>query len=1230
MNLHDMDCYLLNYTSLMSCKLGKSSGYALKTILGFQENLGISIAQEKIKMRLALQSSRKYQRTIQWVVIASMFLLTIMLPVQSAFGDNIYASIRGTVTDPSGAAVANANVTATNVGTGISAKVTTSSTGAFAFPQLPIGDYKVTITAPSFKTFEAAGVHLDLNQVYALNAKLEVGTVSEAIEVQANPVQVESTDMQLGATVSGQQIVDIPLNGRNWTQLQQLQPGVVGTTDRFGGNNGAFSGNGQETQQNSFLINGVDSNDPTLNTALVIPSPDAIGEFRLVTNTLNPEYGRNSGTVINAVIKNGTNSFHGSGFEFYRDTFLDARSWFRKRPSPFHQNEFGGTIGGPIVKDHAFFFFSYQGLRNRQPQNGANTSVPVFTAAERGGDFSADAGAFSSNPNPVAMFGDSASTCPVGGAPCAAGSSTYASLFSTGVIPAADLNPLSVKLMNQFVPLPNSGSDFLFNPTTTSTYNQYLYRIDDKLGSKDALWFYGLYQTNPSTDTLPFTGSTLPGFAEQAKRHQQQYSVDWTHTFTPSVLNEARFGYTRFNFAAVEPVSTIDPTAYGFTGIVPQDRAVESLPLMTVAGLFTLGFSNNGPQPRIQDTYQFVDNFSKVWGRHNFKAGVDVDINQVNNPFFNNHNGNFSFNGAGPFSTTIQGADFLLGLPDTYTQGSGSTVRERGKEYYAYVQDQWQVRPNLTLTLGTGWDVETPWRNLFGNGEIMAAFRQGQQSRIFPNAPVGYVYPGDPGINKYGGMSVHYDDFAPRLGFAWSPGSSHKWSVRGGVGLYYNRSESELSLQSLTNAPFAITSIGGTVDGSPVFATPFVGYSASTPGTTNAHAQLFPFTPPSAGSNISFTPFEPIGLGTVVNDPKTTAPRATNYNLTIERQLDRATIVSVGYVGSEGRHLEGAYVLNLAGQAPGVNPAAAAFNGGSCFTGFVLNTALCPAPGTPGGPPLDLNVYGHTGFETTEYNSRYNSLQVEVNRRFSNGLQILAAYTWSRYFDQTSSLENSAFNFPGINTFDPKHMWAPSANDAPQRFVVSYTYTLPFYKLAHHWKRLLDDWNVVGIYTLQHGTPVGVFNLFSTSLTCDLNVSFFACPDRVDATGTKLHFTNPRSFNPTLGGNFWFDNGSAAFSVPTGSIGTASRNPFYGPGINYSDLALEKSIHIDESKYIQLRLETFNTFNHANFNNPLTPGFNSEDASVLDSATFGQIFRVQTLSTNGDGRVLQLGAKFYF
>jgi len=1188
------------------------------------------------------------------ILLLLVFTLVCSIP---ASADNLYASIRGTVTDQTGAVVAGVKLTATNTATGLSYTDVSSKDGNFGFLQLPIGDYKIKAELTGFKAYQAAGIHVDLNQVYNLAVKLAVGAVSEQIIVEANPVQVEQTDMQLGATVSAQTIVDMPLNGRNWTQLQQLEPGVVGTSDRFGGAGGAYSGNGAETQQNSFLINGNDSNDAALNTVLVVPSPDSIGEFRMVTNTLNPEFGRNSGTIINAAIKNGTNAFHGDGFEFYRDTFLDAGAWFEPKPTQFHRNDFGGTIGGPIIKNHAFFFFSYENIRQREP---IPYSVPtVLSPAERTGDFSVDAGGFSAKQIPFAMYGDALSGCPVsGGVKCDPlnPNNTYASLFSTGKIPLVDSSgnpidgdPLALKLMNQFIPLPNAAANtYQFNPVEKATSAQYIYRIDEKVGERDALWFYGLYQTAPNTQALPFVGANLPGFSEQNFAHTQQYAVSWSHTFSPTTLNEFRVGYTRFNFSAVNPVDPLNPTQYGFVGITPQNTALASIPVMNVGSFFDIGFSSDGPQPRIQNTYNLVDNFSKVWGHHTMKAGISVDRLQINNPFYNSIAGTYTFNGGGLNSTTIPEADFLLGIPDSYAQGSGSIISAHGEEVYAYAQDQWQVRPNLTITYGVGWDLEKPWTNSYGGGKIMAAFRQGQQSTVFPFMPPGFVYPGDSGINQYGGMSVHYDQFAPRLGFAWSPGSNRNWSIHGGIGLYYNRTEEELALQTLTNPPLALTSTGATTKcGSPGFANPFLGVGNSvTPcnGLANGN-NPFPYTPPKPGSvsgcppnqclpnGLPLSVFYPIGFGMNTEDSKFTAPRSTNYNLTIERQLSKSTILSVGYVGNIGRHEEGAFNLNNSGQYPGTNTAAAVYvapgaTGPTCPSGLFLAGSGCPAAGTPGGPALNLTEYGMTGVQATGYNSNYNSLQVVLNKHFSDGLQVLAAYTWSRYFDDTSSLENSSFNFPGINPFDPKLNYAPSANDAPQRFVVSYTYTLPFFKLTHRWKRVTDDWNIAGIYTLQHGLPEAVLDLWAPSITCDANgYAFYACPDVATRTGAPLSIGNPRNYSIGGAPNYWFN--PAAFGMAAaGTLGNASRNPLYGPGLNYGDTALEKNIHIDESRYLQLRLETFNTFNHANFANPENFG-SSSDASFL-SSNFGRIFGVKTISTNGDGRVLQLAAKFYF
>jgi hypothetical protein len=1173
-------------------------------------------------MRQESQPFQNYRFSFRFLLIAVAFAMAVLLSVQPAFADNLYASIRGTVTDPSGAAIPGAAVTATDTDTGIQTKTTSNQDGIYVFPKLAVGHYRVTVTVPNFKTFEAGGITLDLDQIYSLNVKMELGAVSQAIQVEANPTQVETTSMQLGQVVTGNQIVDMPLNGRNWTQLMQLQPGVQSSSDRFG--TGAFSTNGSETQQNSFLINGTDSNDTALNTPLIVPSPDAIGEFSMVTSTINPEYGRNSGAIVNAAIKSGTNQFHGDVFEFYRDTFLDAKSWFENSAAPFHQNQFGGVVGGPIVKDKAFFFFSYQGTRATQPEG--YTAPTVFSQAERGGDFSA-AGTLpnSTNPIPVAMYGDSKSPCPVsGGTKCLPGGSTnytYHDLFSTGVIPSADLNPLALKLMNQYVPLPNAaGNLYQFNPINPLKIDQYLGRIDQKFSNADSIWFYGLYQNTSSLDTLPFTGATLPGFGSTNPAKRYEYTLAWNHTFSPTTLNEARFAYLRFNFVAVEPQSTINPASYGFTGITPQTSAYEQLPVMSVTGFFTLGFSANGPQPRVQNNYQAIDNFSKVWGHHTFKAGFNMDRMEINNPFYNNLNGNFAYNASGLLTTGNAGADFLLGVPDSYTQGSGSIIRARGREYYSYGQDQWQVRPDLTLTLGVAWDIETPYKNLYANGEVMGNWIAGEQSRIFPNAPKGIVYPGDPGMTVYGGPTVHYGDFGPRFGFAWSPGSSHNLAIRGGIGLYYNRYEEETALQTLANPPFSLTTNGSLVAGAPPdFANPnnsvnTVPLNGGKIPVVTGKTSPFPFTPPTAGSSVDFTPFEPLGFNFNAEDFHMAPPRETNFNLNVQYQVDKSTIFTIGYVGAIGRHLLGAYNLNPAGQAPGVNPAAVK---AGCTSDFGL-ALLCPATFQLGAY---TNVIGQIGNQATDFSSNYNSLQASLTRRFTNGLQFDIAYTWSRYFDYTSNLENSAFNGPGINNFNVAQNYGPSANDAPQRLVGSWTYTLPFYRLGHHWQRVTDGWNLTGIATFQSGFPVEVYSLSYNDLQWSYPDAYYANPAHAEVTGQPLNVNhNPRNNTIATLPNYWL-NPKAFTTTTTGTTGNANRNPFYGPGLNFWDMALEKDVHINESKYFELRLETFNTFNHAQFAQP--------DGYAGDP-NFGRVQGVIQGTTNGDGRVVQLGGKFYF
>jgi hypothetical protein len=1122
-----------------------------------------------------------------------MLVALLVLTVPSARADELYGKIRGTVTDSTGAVIPGATIRATGEQTGISKETNSAADGTYEFLQLLApASYKVTVERTGFKTFTVSGIHLDLNQIFVQNITLDVGTVKQAVTVEAAATQIDTTSMQLGVTTTASQIVDMPLNGRDWTQLQQLQPGVVGASDIFG----SYSTNGSETQQNSYLINGLDINQIETNTVGFLPSPDAIGEFHMVTNTINPEFGRNSGAIINAVIKNGTNQFHGDAFEFYRDTFLNARSFFQSSASVFHQNQFGGTIGGPIKKDRTFFFVSYQGKRAVQPQSyGLQT---VFTDAERGGNFNDRGLASSTGIAAFPLVGDDGTTYPAG--------TPFATIFSGGYIPSVDMNPLAVKYMNQYIPKVNYGTnEFTFNPSQVLLDDQIIYRVDENLSSKDALWFNGAWERNPDTQTLPDAGGYLPGFGEIDRRTTQVYSGSWTHTFSPTTLNEARMSYYRFVWPFVDPANPINPAQYGFTGIHPQFGGTSSsLPLMSLFGMFTSGFSWEGPQNYISQTYEVTDNFSKVVGHHTLKMGFTMERMQAFDAFSVYNNGAYDYYGfIFPWTTSVPGANFLLGLPDIYIQSNGNTLDHRGREYYGYFQDQWQVKKNLTLTLGTGYDLESPYLSLYDQGEGQIAWRPGQQSKIFPTAPVGFVWPGDEGINKYGGPTYHYGDFAPRVGFAWSPRGSSKFAVRGGVGIYYNRTEEETVLQNLISAPFTLvsTSVLG-IGGTPNFGEPFTGNCGLTACSV---PQPFPFVIPKPGQNVDFSPFYPMGGNVKAMDPKMVAPRAANFNLGVDWQVSPSTTASIRYVGNQGRHLEGAYTVNYAGNADGTNPAALA---AGCTSGLSLNSV----PGCAATFPYNPNIYGQPGVEATDFNSNYNALQIEVNRRLTRGLQFQVAYTWSRYFDEGSNLFNG-IDYPPPADF--KGMYAPSANDAPQRLVVNYHYTLPFYHLAHRWKRVTDGWSLVGITTFQHGFPVAVSDSAEPSLTCDGNVVSLGCPDRANRTSTPEAIGNPRNY--TIGGapNYWLNPASFAVPAPSTGYGNASRNPFYAAGINNWDMSLMKDVHIDEARFFQFRFETFNTFNHAQFGGPV---------GDINDPRFGRI-----LGT-GPGRVVQLAGKFYF
>lgn len=1207
------------------------------------------------------------------VLLAAVFLVQV-----GVVRADLYGSIRGTVTDQSGAALAGATLTATNMATNISQRVTSGADGAYNFLQLPIGDYSVKVEKSGFETFTAARIHLDVNTVYIQDVKLQIGAITQEITVQANQVQVETATPQLGAVVSSDMLENLPLLGRDWIQLQQLQPGVVGASDRFGatGTEDVYASNGAQSQMNAYMIDGTETNDIALNTPTFIPSPDSIAEFRMVTSTINPEYARSSGSILNATFKSGTNSFHGDAFEFFRSTGFDAINYFApppRAPNPFHQNLFGGTIGGPVIKNHTFFFFSYQGVRETGPQTnplGPTISTPVYNASELAGDFSefdfngspgSPVGAPMPYPptfpnrSPFALFGDSASPCPVsGGTMCPAG--TYYGdvfapdgsiithgLFSTGMIPTQDFGALSSALLKKYVPAANTDAEtsaactpstsdptcsvYTFDASTTIPNNQYIARIDQTFNSKDSLWGTYVRETESVSSTIPFVGATVPGFGESDSEAFRFVTVSWTHIFNDHVLNELRGGYNRFNFEAVFPTTPTLPSSAGFD-IAPQVPSGAGLPVVNVVGLFSIGFSSDGPQPRIDEVYEAVDNLQVVHGQHVLKFGFDMRRWQVHNPFSFSNDGTYYFGSYGTYSTGVPGADFLLGIPANYDQSSGGNVEGFARQYYSYVQDQYKLRPNLTLSYGMGWTIDTPMLNTAFGGHGQLAFVPNQQSIIFPNAPLGVVFQGDPGVHA-AGETKPFRNWGPRFGIAYSPngpewltGGAGKTSIRAGFGIYYDRSEEEQSGQVNGMPPFSISSLFGVAaPGSPVdtinpsFANPFVDIKTGT-----AIANPFPFPGPS--KTVTFTSTNgnlPVwGTCCAVLSQNTVDPMAENYNVTMQRQFGATTLLTIGYVGSVAHHLSVGLPVNIA-------------------TGLV-------GLGEEGGAPYETTyaynptVYGPIDTIFSGGNSNYNSMQVSLNKRLSHGLQFLASYTYAHSIDDASGFENSTFGefgleaggFSALRATNP-YCWrtcdyASSIFDARHRFVISYIYQIPGVHGSWWLSRLTQGWTFSGITIFQTGFPLDVVDESEPSGGC--LAADFSCWDGPNQVA-PVTYMNPRTtgswFNPSAFAEVScppaFEGGCPAGGVAPNTVaayGNAPRNPLRGPGINNWNIVLYKDTKVSERTTMELRLESYNTFNHTQFDP------NGVNTDIIATGLFG------TIHAAHDPRLVQIAAKLLF
>ena len=1149
-------------------------------------------------------------------------------------------SVSGTVKDASNAVVTNAAVTATNVETGVLLQITTNGQGFYSFPNLAIGRYNIAIQKTGFNPYQRTGIVVDANSALVVDAVLEVGARSQAITVNETAAHVDTSDTQIGEVISATKMTTVPLDGRSYTDLLALQPGVVPATSLTsntqqdvgvsalspsgGLNPGTISINGQREFSNAFIVNGSDAEEDVNSGAAIIPNLDSIAEFRILTSNSDAEYGGHSGGQINVVTKSGTNQFHGDVFEFLRNTNLDARNYFSPTRGTFDQNQFGGTFGGPIRKSKIFFFADYQGTRSTQ---GVDTGqIPVPSLLDRSGQLSDLASSLTgtvTGQNWANLLSQKLGYAVSPGEPyyTAGCASSSQCVLPNAAIPTSAWSGPAKNLL-QYIPPPNVGATNF----ATSDFNQTLrddkgaYRLDynSRWGLLSAYYFLDDYTLN-NPYPVAQSGASVPGFNALYLGRAQLLSLGDTKTLGSTAVNEFHFSYMRDHNDLGKPVGGLGVslasqgfvTGAGTPGIVPLDPQGEGVENI-VFNAYSIG-TNANELKQVNNTFQWLDNFSKVAGRHTMKFGAEFHYDQINTNPIAQFNGNFLFIGS---ETGSDFADFLLGIPSQYNQSQLLPFYGRNKYWGLYAQDSWRVRSNLTLNYGLRWDRIEPW---YEKNNGISTLEPGKSSIVFPGAPAGILFPGDPGVPRTLAPPGNLD-FAPRVGLAYSPeakdgtllgkilGGPGKTSIRAGFGMYYTAIEALTVGILAANPPFGTTYSS---PAPPLFATPFI-----TASTGQDQGQPFPFnlvTQKASRSNpdpnVNWSQYEPIS-GIPAYASTNRIPYVEQYSLSIERQLRANTVFSASYVGAQAHRLlvmveanpgDPALCLSLSQPnqvAPG-SPTCGPFGESNVFTtasGQIIN-------GTRG--PLGPN-FGSDTDQATIGKSNYNALEVSL-RHTSGRLELSAGYTYSKSMDQSSNLGEE------VNPINPALSYALSSFDITHNFVVSYNYRIPFETLFHASNRWTEGWEISGITHFSSGLPVTLINYGDNSLLgAEPNGINNYGVDEPDYTGGALDLNhNPRNGRP------YFDPSQFSENA-LGTPGTAKRRFFYGPGMDNYDMALLKNVRLTESKSLQFRLEGFNVFNHAQFFGP-----QSVDGNI-NSSSFGQV-----VSANPP-RLVQLGAKFFF
>jgi outer membrane receptor protein involved in Fe transport len=1058
----------------------------------------------------------------RWLALGFTPLVGVLLLLLHSVPAHAQATgtLTGLLTDNSGGALPGVTVEVISEGTGQVRTAVTSGDGFYTFPLMTPGKYQLKASLTGFKTAVRDGVTVTLETTTRLDLQLEVGQLSENVTVKVEAPLIEHANSTMGVVIDQEKVVDLPLNGRNFTQLGTLTPGVVApptalggqtgdaTPGGFGNATGGYNVNGMRNQSNNFLLDGASNND-TFNTGFVLrPPPDAIQEFKILTHSYAAEYGRNAGSVTNVVTRSGTNTYHGAGWEFLRNDAMDARNFFAVTKPDLRQNQFGGSLGGPLMKNRLFGFGYYEGYRNTK---GTTDTRVVPTQAERLGDFSADA----------------AIKDPLTGLP-----------FPGNVIPAARINTIAQKLLNDFVPLPNLSNNRLSrSPNVVDDRNQFGIRGDLRLSDGHSILGRVMYAKTSNVNPLSGSNFSPAGNTALAKLSDVLFSD--TLILKSNLINVVRVGNNRID-ANPTTTSGLNPKDLGLN-ITQTNQTAAGLPFITLTGSVTLGDAQQPFAHRINDVFSLADDLSWVAGRHAFKFGGEIRRDHIELSYINRPNGDYTFN------STYTGnviADFLLGFPIQYRQGSGDP-NMNGSTWATsvYAQDEFRVSANLTVNAGVRYEVQSPFVE---KDDKLNAFWPGVQSTRFPTAPTGLVYPGDAGVPR-GTYPTDKNNISPRLSVAWDPIGDGKTSVRAAWGLFYDTLAAQGDFfQNGTLAP------------------PFQPLTeVNFPSTATSPSFVNPLA--TAGGATGF----PAGLIFIGWGRDFETPVVQQYNLTVQRQLAERFMVEAGYVGSRAKNLPIFMEIN----PTLVNPTTPPTKGPRIYPAFSLVRPTFSAA-----------------------KSWYDSFQMTGRLLPWHGINALASYTYGHAIDDVSGLNIGGESRPMLPVVMGDQASIDTALnrekgsalfDARQRFVISFGYELPkLEKSGTLLRSVAGNWQLNGIIQKQTGFPLTAIESVDVALQSLTNRPNVTCDPNANAPHTVSQ---------------WFDTSCfqrLTLAANAGQIGNEGRNIIRGPGFTRTDMSLFKNFDLPGGSQIQFRVEAFNLFNNVRFGQP---------GGTIGTATFGVI-----------------------